>query len=141
MVTNIILFAAPILISPLIVYLISRLFPIFIDQGARMFVAMELPGSITRKVGMDIAVHCVAIYLFCWIAAYGCFVLEGPYMLTVGICISAVFIAIYDTISLIKKKIGVKTWLDAMLIGILTYTGGNLPLFIIIPLLLFFFSS
>lgn len=138
MLTTIALFVVPILLSPLVVYVCSRLFPIFLDLGAKLFAAMDLPGSLLRKVGMDIAIRCVVIYLICWIAGYGCYVIEWPYALAVGICISGVFFALFGTILLVKKEVGVKTWTDATLIGLLAYSGGNLPLILIIPLILFF---
>ena len=138
MLTHILLFGLPILLSPLVVYVSSRLFPIFLELGCKLFVALDLPGSLLRKVGMDVAIRCVVIYLICWIAGYGCFVIEWPYILAVGICVSGVFLALAGTIMLVKKEVGVKTWTDAVLVGLITYSGGNLPLILIIPLLLFF---
>lgn len=138
MLTTIAFFVVPILISPLVVYVSSRLFPIFLELGSKLFVAMDLPGSLLRKVGMDIAVRCVVIYLICWIAGYGCYVIEWPYPLAVGICVSGVFLALFGTILLVKKEVGVKTWTDASLVGLVAYSGGNLPLILIIPPILFF---
>ena len=87
---------------------------------------------------MDIAVRCVVIYLICWIAGYGCYVIEWPYALAVGICISGVFFALLGTVLLVKKEVGVRTWTDASLIGLVVYSGGNLPLILVIPIILFF---
>ena len=138
MLTTIAFFVVPILLSPLVVYVSSRLFPIFLELGSKLFVAMDLPGSLLRKVGMDIAVRCVVIYLICWIAGYGCYVIEWPDTLAVGICVSGVFLALFGTILLVKKEVGVKTWTDAALVGLVAYSGGNLPLILIIPPVLFF---
>lgn len=138
MFTHIILFGLPVLLSPLVVYASSKLFPIFLELGSKLFLAMDLPGSLLRKVGMDIAIRCAVTYLVCWIAGYGCYVIEWPYPLAVGICISGVFLALFGTIMLVKKEVGVKSWTDAALVGLITYSGGNLPLILIIPLLLFF---
>ena len=138
MLTQVVLFVVPVLLSPLVVYISSRLFPVFLELGSTLFVAMDLPGSLLRKVGMDIAIRCVVSYLICWIAGYGCLVIELPYALAVGICISGVFLALFGTISLVKNEVGVKSWTDATLIGLIAYSGGNLPLILIIPLLLFF---
>ena len=138
MLTQIILFVAPVLIAPFVVYISSKLIPYFLELGSTLFVAMELPGSLLRKVGMDIAVRCVVIYLVCWIAGYGSYVLEFPYSLAVGICVSGVFLALLGTITLVKKEVGVKTWTDAALVGLVAYSGGNLPLILVIPIILFF---
>ena len=64
--------------------------------------------------------------------------IEWPYALAVGICISGIFLALFGTITLVKKEVGVKSWTDATLIGLVAYSGGNLPLILIIPLILFF---
>ncbi len=138
MFTQVVLFVVPVLLSPLVVYISSRLFPIFLDLGSKLFVAADLPGSMLRIVGMDIAIRCVVIYLICWIAGYGCYVIEWPDALAVGIWVSGVFLALLGTISLVKKEVGVKTWTDASLVGLIAYSGGNLPLILIIPLILFF---
>ncbi len=138
MLTQIILFVAPVLLAPFVVYISSKLIPFFLELGSTLFTAMDLPGSLLRKVGMDIAVRCVVIYLICWIAGYGCYVIEWPYTLAVGICVSGVFLALFGTILLVKKEVGVKTWTDASLVGLVAYSGGNLPLILIIPPILFF---
>ncbi len=138
MLTQIILFVAPVLLAPFVVYISSKLIPFFLELGSTLFTAMELPGSLLRKVGMDIAIRCVVIYLVCWFAGYGSYVLEFPYAMAVGICVSGVFLALLGTITLVKKEVGVHTWTDAALIGLVAYSGGNLPLILVIPLILFF---
>ena len=138
MLTQIVLFVVPVLLAPLVIYICSKLIPFFLELGSTLFTAMELPGSLLRKVGMDIAIRCVVIYLVCWFAGYGSYVLDYPYVLAVGICVSGVFLALLGTISLVKKEVGVHAWTDASLIGLVAYSGGNLPLILIIPLLLFF---
>ena len=136
--TQIILFVAPVLLAPFVVYISSKLIPIFLELGSTLFTAMDLPGSLLRKVGMDIAIRCVVIFLVSWIAGYGSYVLELGYALAVGICVSGVFLALLGTISMVKKEVGVHTWTDAALVGLIAFSGGNLPLILVIPLILFF---
>ena len=52
---EIILFVTPVIISPLVIFLLQMLFPIFLREGAKLFAAMDLPGTMARKVGTDIA--------------------------------------------------------------------------------------
>ena len=133
---EIILFVAPVILSPLVVFLLQMLFPIFLREGAKLFAAIELPGTMARKVGTDIAVRCVAIFVVSWCAGYGCLLLEWAYLWTVGFTVSGVILALLGTITLVKKKLAIRKWIDAALIGMLAFAGGNIPLFIIIVLLM-----
>ncbi len=133
---KIVLFVAPVILSPLVVFLLQMLFPIFLREGAKLFVAMDLPGSMARKVGTDIAVRCVIIFVVSWCAGYGCLLLGWPYLWTVGFAVSGVILALLGTITLVKKKLAIRKWTDASLVGMLAFAGGNIPLFIIIVLMM-----
>ena len=144
MVWSVLLFGLPVLLSPLLILIISKLTPVFIDLGTQLFVETEYPKVVVRRVGKDIGVRCVVIYVLCWSAAYGCHLLEWPYLLSNGICIAGIAFSLYGAIALVRNRIVLlvenkivrMSWTDSMLIGIIAYTGGNLPLFIIIPLIL-----
>lgn len=137
MVMKIVLFIAPVILSPAVVAVLQLLFPTFLKEGAKLFTAIDLPGSLARKVGMDIAVRCVGIFVLCWIAGYGCRLLEWNYLLTVGFAIGGVMLALLGTIMLVRKRLAIRSWSDAVLVGLVAFAGGNLPLFVLIPLLMF----
>lgn len=136
-VMEIILLVAPILLAPFVVYFLSMLFPIFLREGAKLFTATDLPGKVSRKVGTDISMRCVIIFTLSWIAGYGCRLLDLNYVLTVGFAVGGVFLALLGTITLVKKKLAIRSWSDSALVGMITFAGGNLPLFVLVPLLMF----
>lgn len=138
MVMNLVLLLAPVLLAPLVIYVLQMLFPIFLKEGAKLFTAMELPGSMARKVGTDIAVRDVGTLVLCWAAGFGCHMLQWHYLLTVGFAVGGVLLALLGTITLVKKKLAIRSWTDAGFVGLVAFAGGNLPLFVIIPLLLLF---
>lgn len=137
MLMNIVFLLGPFLLSPAIVYGLQLLFPVFITQGAKTFLAMDVPGSIARRVGTDIAIRCVITYLLCWFAGFGCYMLQWPLSLTIGFSIAAVFLSLIGTIMMVRKKLAIKSWGDSALVGLITFAGGNLPLMVLIAILLF----
>ncbi|MCZ6837522.1 MAG: hypothetical protein O7G85_17230 [Planctomycetota bacterium] len=128
------LLVAPVILSPLIIFLLRMLFPYFLQEGAKLFTAIELPGSLARKVGTDIAIRNVIIFVVCWVASYGCTLLEFHYSWSILIAVSSVFLALFFTITLVKGRLSIRSWSDAGLVGLVAFAGGNLPLFILVGL-------
>ena len=60
---KIILLLAPLILSPVIFYLLQMLIPVFLKEGARIFLAVNLPGRTIRAVSVGIAVRCVFIFV------------------------------------------------------------------------------
>ena len=77
------------------------------------------------------------IFIFCWWVGYGCLLLEWPYLLTVGCVIFGVLLALLGSITIVKKKLAIRKWSDAALVGMLAFAGGNIPVFIVVVLLMF----
>lgn len=131
------LLLAPVLLAPLVFYFLRMLFPYFLQEGIKLFTAADLSGKDARKVGTDICMRCVIIFTLSWVTGYGCQLMEMNYLITVGFAVGGVFLAMMLTITLIKKKLTKKSWGDAALVGMITFAGGNLPLIVLIPLLMF----
>jgi len=134
--TKILLLVAPLLLSPLFVLGSQYLFPTFLREGARIFLAMDLPGSLARKVGIDLAVRTVVILVLCWMAGYGCLLLGLSLWFTIGFGIFGVFLAMLGTITLCRGRLAIRSFNDAMLVGLIAFAGGNLPIFVLVPLAL-----
>ncbi len=105
-----------------------------------MFTATDLPRKVARKVGTDITLRCVIIFTLSWVAGFGCRLMGFDYMVTVGFAVGGVFLALLLTITQVKKKLTIRSWGDSALVGMITFAGGNLPLFVLIPLLMFLAS-
>ena len=141
MILNIILMVGPLLIAPVLVLTMQMLVASFLVTVAKLIIDMELPGSIARRVGTDISMRCVITYLLCWWAGWGCYMLQWPLELTLGFCIGGVVLALGGTVTMVHKKLAIRKWGDAFLVGLLTYGGGNLPLIVLVALSLYLVAT
>ncbi len=141
MVLNIVLMVGPLLIAPLVVLAMQMLVANFLVTVAKLIIDMDLPGSIARRVGTDISMRCVITYLLCWWAGWGCYMLEWPLELTLAFCIGGMVLALGGTILMVRKKLAIRNRMDASLVGLLTFGGGNLPLIVIVALGLYLVAT
>jgi len=141
MILNIVLMAGPLLLAPLVVLAMQVLVASFLVSVTKLIINMDLPGSIARRVGTDVSIRCVMTYLLCWWAAWGCYILEWPLFLTLTFSIGGVVLALIGTITMVRKKLAIRGMSDSMVVGLLVFGGGNLPLIVIVPLGLYLVNT
>jgi len=132
MVCSIAWIAVPILLTPLGVLLLRPLFAIFLEEGAELFSDAEPRRSLCRAIGHYLAVFNVAIFVVAWCACCGCRLLEWPKVVGAAVAVVGVITALATTIHLVRKFLGL-AGRPAILVGLMAFGGGNLPLFIIVP--------
>ncbi len=137
MILDIALMVGPLLIAPLVVLAMQALVAMFLTTVTKLILDMDLPGSIARRVSTEISMRCVITYLLCWWAAYGCVMLKWPLSLTLTFAIGGVLLACAGTTLMVKKKLAIRKWSDAHMVGLLVFGGGNLPLIVLVPIVLF----
>lgn len=132
-VINIAGFAVPMILSPVAVWVLRPLFAIFLREGSGLVGNDKKPKSLCEAAAHYIALFNVITFLVAWCATFGCCLLEGPHILKVGLAIAGVLAGLAVTIRLVKE-LAELSWEKALMAGLVTFGGGNLPLIIGLPL-------
>jgi hypothetical protein len=124
--------AVPVFLAPVGVLLLRPLFAMFLRLGADLFTDVDARTSLCRAIGHYLAVFNVAIFIVTWSACWGCRFLEWPKLVGGGIGALGLLIALAVTIHLVRRFLDLRERL-AVLVGLVAFGGGNLPLFVIVP--------
>jgi hypothetical protein len=124
--------AVPVFLAPVGVLLLRPLFAIFLRLGADLFTDVDARPSLCKAIGHYLAVFNVAIFIVTWSACWGCRFLEWPKIVCGGIGTLGVLIALAVTVHLVRKFLDLRETL-AVLVGLVAFGGGNLPLIILVP--------
>lgn len=128
-------FAVPVVAAPPAAIWLRHLFSIFVREGAQLFGGLDLPGVYATSIGARLAKVNVAILLGTWIVIFTCVCQDVPFMILGGIAVVGVLGALIATTSLLRWNLGVKGWV-AWRMGMLSFAGGNLPIFLIVAAIL-----
>ena len=124
-------FAVPVVVAlPASIYL-RHLFSVFIREGAQLFGGLDLPGVYATSIGARLAKVNVAILLGTWIAVFICVCQDVGFLILGSIAVVGVLGALIATTSLLRWNLGVQGWV-AWRMGMLSFAGGNLPIFIVV---------
>jgi hypothetical protein len=124
--------AVPVFLAPMVVLVLRPLFALFVRLGAELFTDVEARPSLCRAIGHYLAVFNVAIFIVTWSACWGCRFLEWPKLAGGGIGALGFLIALAVTVHLVRKFLDLRESL-AILVGLVAFGGGNLPLIILVP--------
>ncbi len=131
--------AVPTLLAPFAVLGLRRLFAIFITEGVELFSTVTMEGEDAKTLGSLMAKLNVAVMLFAWWILFTCHSFDVPHLVVMGIALAGVTGAIMITAATIKSNLpleGRELWMVALL----AFTGGNLPIIVILGVLLAIFS-
>ncbi len=129
-------YVVPGVLAPLVVMALRPLFAIFLREGLELFTDVTLESGLVSGIGRVIAKVNVLILLFAWWAAHTCYVVDGKQMLMPAIvAMCGVVLALVVTVQMVRNRVGV-VGQPSMLVGLLTFAGGNLPIFLLVPILL-----
>ena len=128
-------FAIPVVTAPLVVMCLRPLFSVFVKEGAQLFAGIGLPGVYADSIGSRLAKINVAILLATWIVVFTCECLEVSHLIRGGVTIAGVLGALVATTYLLRWNLGVRGW-DSWRMGMLSFAGGNLPIFMIVAAIL-----
>ncbi len=131
--------AVPMLLAPFAVLGLRRLFAIFITEGVELFSTVTLVGEDARTLGSLMAKLNVAVMLFAWLILWTCHCLDVQHLVVMGIGLAGLVGAIMITAVTIKSNLeleGRALWMVALL----AFTGGNLPIIVVVGVLLAVFS-
>jgi len=126
-------FLVPTILSPLIILIERPLFALFQKESADLFLQQELSKSRSRSMGHYVALFNVITFLFTWYACYGCFLLKAPFYCMAISAVGGVLIALLITVRFVHNFMELSMQ-DSLLIGSMTFAGGNIPLIVLVPL-------
>ena len=127
--------AAPLVAAPLLMYCCRHLFTIFLREGAGLFVGLDMQKPWASGIGQTLAVINGLLFTFAWWATAS-FSYMGMTAFVVALpFVAAVLLGLMITSFYVKSQMRLAQ-MDAWMIGMLSFAGGNLPLVMIIPLLL-----
>ena len=130
-------FVVPLAVAPAAIMGLRPLFALFLREGLELFSEVTLDRELSLGIAHVLALVNVIFFLVAWLAAFGCLVLGGTFTTSALIGIAGVVLALVLTMRLVRSRVGLSGW-PAILVGLLTFTGGNLPLFLIVPVVLLF---
>lgn len=130
-------FAIPVVAAPLAVMCLRHLFSLFVREGAQLFGGIDLPGVYADSIGSRLAKINVGVLLATWIVVFTCECLEVSPLIRGGIAIAGVLGGLVATTYLLRWNLGVRGWVSWRM-GMLSFAGGNLPIFMIIAAILAF---
>jgi len=129
----------PLVLSPFAVLGLRRLFGLFITEGVELFSTVLLENEDAKTLGSLMAKLNVAVMLLAWIILFTCHCLDVRHLVVMGIALAGVMGAILITVLTIKSNLPIEgraLWM----VSLLAFTGGNLPIIVIVGVLLAVFS-
>lgn len=127
--------AVPVLLAPFAVLGLRRLFAIFLTEGVEIFSTLTLMSDDARTLGALMAKLNVIVMLSAWLILYTCNCFDLNYLLVTGIGLAGLAGAMLITAMTIKSNLEIEgrtLWM----VTLLAFTGGNLPIIVVIGVLL-----
>jgi len=130
-------FGGPVLAAPFAVWGLRHTFRFFLQEGAELFGGVALGRADAVSVGSLMAKCNVVILLVAWLALFTCQCFRQPAWLNATVGIGGLAAALLMTVFIVRLNIevqGHKLWM----VGLITFTGGNLPVFIVVAMAMAF---
>ena len=127
--------AVPVVLAPFAVLGLRRLFAIFLTEGVEIFSTLTLMSDDARRLGALMAKLNVIVMLSAWLILYTCSCFDLNYLLVTGIGLAGLAGAMLITAMTIKSNLEIEgrtLWM----VTLLAFTGGNLPIIVVIGVLL-----
>lgn len=128
-------FVVPVVIAPLVIMGLQPLFSIFLREGTELFADLTLEKRLSRGISRVLARWNVVIFVLSWMAAFGSYLGTGKWTWGALLIVAGVLGALGLTIRQVRNRVGL-VGRPALLVGLLAFAGGNLPLFLIVPIAL-----
>ena len=124
-------YGGPVLAAPFAAWGLRYTFRFFLQEGAELFGGLVLGRADAVSVGSLMAKINVVLLLVAWLALFTCQCLDQPAVLNALVGIAGLAAALLMTVFVVRLNIevqGAKLWM----VGLITFAGGNLPVFIVV---------
>ncbi len=128
-------FAIPVVAAPPAAMGLRYLFSLFVREGAQLFGGIDLPSVYADSIGWRLAKMNVAVLLATWIVVFTCECLEVSPLIRGGVAVAGILGGLVATTFLLRWNLGVRGWVSWRM-GMLSFAGGNLPIFMIVAAIL-----
>ncbi|MCP3902115.1 MAG: hypothetical protein GY715_00650 [Planctomycetes bacterium] len=132
---NVVCLGVPFVIAPILVLCLRPLFSLFLEEGLVLFTDRLVNHDQTAYLAGRLAAANVLFLLAVWTISFSCAMLDVPLALSAIPTLVGVPVALAVTVLMVRKRVGLDRR-HAMLVGLLAFAGGNLPLFLLVPTIL-----
>jgi hypothetical protein len=128
----------PVIFAPLVVISQRRLFTIFFAEGVDVLGNITMARDDALLVGSLMAKLNVLVLLVAWLALFTCRCFDQPVLLLATIALAGILVAITVTTLIVHTNVRRLNAKIVILVGLIVFTGGNLPLIVITAALMAF---
>jgi hypothetical protein len=128
------LIGSPLVLAPLGVKLLRPLYALFLREGAELFADLALERRLATGIAGVLVLINMLILSAAWISA--CVserFLDASRMTSAAIVLVGLFGALALTVLSTRTRLGLADGRRPLLIGLLVFTCGNLPIFVLVP--------
>jgi hypothetical protein len=128
----------PVVAAPLVVIAQRRLFCIFFAEGVDVLGNITMARHDALLLGALMAKLNVLVLLVAWLALFTCRCFDQPVLLLATIALAGILGAITITTLIVHTNVRRLNAKTAIMVGLIVFTGGNLPLIVITAALMAF---
>ena len=119
----------PLLLTPIIALALRPVFALFARQGAQLFCALDMSSALAEALGHYTAIYDAVTLAVVSSGVVASVIWRAPWAVTIAIVAGGVLTALFVTVSVVRAIPGIEGR-SALAVGLLTFAGGNLPLFL-----------
>ena len=128
-------YAAPILVAPILIWVLRPLFARFFRESAHLFLDVHCEPRQAQQVGSTMARINVVLFALIWMGVFTCIVFELKIAVSAAIVIAGLLIGFWLTTGIARHHLNIGGW-NSVPVGLVSFAGGNLPMLLLIPVVL-----
>jgi hypothetical protein len=128
----------PVIAAPFVVIAQRRLFAIFFAEGVDVLGNIEMARKDALLLGALMAKLNALVLLIAWLALFTCRCFDQPVVLLAAIAVGGILAAITVTTLIVHTNVRRLDARKVVMVGLIVFTGGNLPLIVITAALMAF---
>ncbi len=128
----------PVIGAPVVVIAQRRLFSIFFTEGVDILGNIAMARKDALLAGALLAKLNVLVLLVAWLALFTCRCFDQPVMLLAALALAGILGAITVTTLIVHTNVRRLDTKTAIMVGLIVFTGGNLPLIVVTAALMAF---
>jgi hypothetical protein len=128
----------PVIAVPFVVIAQRRLFAVFFAEGVDILGNIEMARKDARVLGALMAKLNALVLLIAWLALFTCRCFDQPVVLLTAIAMGGILAAITVTTLIVHTNVRRLNARTVVMVGMIVFTGGNLPLIVITAALMAF---
>jgi hypothetical protein len=136
LVSRLMLLLGPAVLAPVIILSLKPCFRWFLAESMDLFTTNRLPDDVVLTISNHLAFWNVITFVGLWCITFGSYWAGADAWVQYLLVIVGVGVAVYMTVRYVGEALSLRKY-DACGAGLLAFAGGNLPLILLVPILLF----